>query len=78
MSRSVGANSPCASASFHAFPVTAKAFSGPSRKERERDEQHGDDRDEHDVAAAPDNAAKAGERRVGGRRVFRRIVCHTC
>ena len=60
------------------LPRHGKSVQRAEQKERERDEQHGDDRDEYDVAAAPDNAATAGERRVGGWRVFRRIVCHTC
>ena len=46
------------------LPRHGKSVQRAEQKERERDEQHGDDRDEHDVAAAPDNAATAGERRI--------------
>ncbi len=54
------------------MPSTSRqSVQGAEQKECERDEQHGDDRDERDVAAAPNDAAEAGERRVGGRRIFR-------
>ena len=46
------------------LPRHGKSVQRTEQKERERDEQHGDDRDEHDVAAAPDDAAKARERRI--------------